>query len=227
MSIYYVSLVAGEALIWQPRRMSGILDMRVVELLTARLCHDLAGPIAALGNGAEMLADEDPDFAAEAVRLIADSAVQAASRLRFYRFAYGFGGDGAAAGGAPSELAVGFFAATTIVCDYATAVCLLPLPWQKLACNLLLVAADGLPRGGTLALDTGARGLVLDGVGEAATLAPELLAAMSSTIPTAALTPRTVQARFTALLACGLGQRLLTSTAEAGRFRIAASAATD
>jgi histidine phosphotransferase ChpT len=206
--------------------MSGMLDTRVVELLVARLCHDLAGPIAALGNGAEMLADEDSIFAGEAVRLIADSAVQAASRLRFYRFAYGFGGDGAAAGDAPSELAADFFAATTIACDYAAPVRLRPLPWQKLACNLLLVAADGLPRGGTLALNAGPHGLVLDAVGEAAALAPELLAAMSSTLPSAALTPRTAQASFAALLAGGLGQRLLAGTA-AARFSIATSAAAD
>jgi histidine phosphotransferase ChpT len=197
------------------------LDMRVLELLTARLCHDLAGPIAAIGNGAEMLADDDPDFAGEAVRLVADSALRAASRLRFYRFAYGFGGDGATAGGAPSELAAGFFAVTTTACDYAASVRLLPLPWQKLACNLLLVAADGLVRGGTLAVNADARGLVLDAVGEAAALTPELLMATSLTIPTAALTPRNVQAYFTALLARGLGRRLLADTAEAGRFRIA------
>jgi histidine phosphotransferase ChpT len=207
--------------------MSAMLDMRVVEMLTARLCHDLTGPIAALGNGAEMLADEDPNFAGETVRLIADSAVRAASRLRFYRFAYGFGAGGAVAGDAPSELVAGFFAATTIACDYATSVLVLPLPWQKLACNILLVAADGLPRGGTLALNAGAGGLVVDAVGEAAALAPELLAAMRSTVPTAALTPRTVQARFTALLAAELGQRLFAGGAETGQFRIAASSAAD
>ena len=30
--------------------MAVTVDMRVLELLTARLCHDLAGPIAAVGN---------------------------------------------------------------------------------------------------------------------------------------------------------------------------------
>jgi histidine phosphotransferase ChpT len=148
--------------------MAGILDIRVAELLMARLCHDLAGPIAALGNGAEMLADRDPDFTAETVRLIADSAVEAAHRLRFYRFVYGVGGDSTVAGAAPSKLAAGFFAATTIACDYAPSVRLLPLAWQKLACHLLLVAADGLPRGGSLVVSAGTRGLVLDAVGEAA-----------------------------------------------------------
>ena len=34
------------------------LDLRVLELLTARLCHELSGPIAAINNGVELLADE-------------------------------------------------------------------------------------------------------------------------------------------------------------------------
>jgi histidine phosphotransferase ChpT len=207
--------------------MAGILDLRVSELLMSRLCHDLAGPIAALGNGAEMLGDADPDFAAEAMRLVGDSAVQAAARLRFYRFAYGYGGEGMAVAGAPSELAARFFAATTTACDYAPSARRLPLPWQKLACNLLLVGAKGLPRGGTLLVDAGAAGLVLDAVGRAAALAPELLAALRLTMPTAALTPGTVQAYFAGLLARELGCRLWVGAAEAGRFRIGASAAAD
>jgi histidine phosphotransferase ChpT len=206
--------------------MADSIDMRVVELLTARLCHDLAGPIAAIGNGAEMLADEDPGFIGETVRLIADSAAQAAGRLRFYRFAFGFSGEGGAAGGAPSDLAAGFFAATAIACDYSPSVCQLSLAWQKLACNLLLVGADGLPRGGRVALRADGPSLVLEAHGEVAGLSPELLAATNLAIPTAALTPRTVQARFAALLAYALGQRLVTGAAEGGGLRIATSAAT-
>jgi histidine phosphotransferase ChpT len=207
--------------------MAEALDLRIVELLTARLCHDLAGPIAAIGNGAEMLADNDPDFAEETARLIAASAAQAANRLSFYRFAYGFGGEGAAAGGAPSELAAGFFATTTIVCDYSASLRRLPLTRQKLACNLLLVAADALPRGGRVALHADGSDLVLDARGEMALFAPELFAATSLITPAAVLTPRTVQARFAALLAGALGQRLVAGAAEAGRFRIATSAAPD
>jgi len=73
--------------------------MHVLELLTARLCHELSAPIAAINNGVELLADDDPDpgspprtdFGHEAATLIGDSARRAASRLQFYRFAYGFG----------------------------------------------------------------------------------------------------------------------------------------
>jgi len=75
-----------------------VIDMRVFALLCARLCHELSGPIGAANNGTESLADEDLDFAHEAVELISASVRQAAGRLQFYRFAYGFSGSGAAAG---------------------------------------------------------------------------------------------------------------------------------
>src|SRR5215470_19568661 len=69
------------------------VPMRVLELLTARLCHELSAPIAAINNGVELLADDDsdpgPNFSHEAATLIGDSARRAASRLQFYRFAYG------------------------------------------------------------------------------------------------------------------------------------------
>ena len=71
-----------------------VIDMRVFALLCARLCHELSGPIGAANNGTESLADEDLDFAHEAVELISASVRQAAGRLQFYRFAYGFSGSG-------------------------------------------------------------------------------------------------------------------------------------
>jgi histidine phosphotransferase ChpT len=204
--------------------MAGLLDMRVLELLMARVCHDLAGPIAAVGHGAEALADDDQDLVAEAVRLVADAAIRAANRLQFYRFAYGFGGDCAAAGNAPSDLALRFFEARAIACDYAPSARLLPLAWQKLACNLLLVSADLLPRGGAVAVHAGAGGLVVDAAGPAAALSPELTAALTLMLPPTALTPGTVQGYFAGLLARALDRRLLPVMAAAERVRIGAAA---
>ena len=54
--------------------MSHPVDLRVLELLAARLCHELIGPVAAIGNGAEVLADEEPDFVKDAVALVGESA---------------------------------------------------------------------------------------------------------------------------------------------------------
>jgi histidine phosphotransferase ChpT len=203
--------------------------MRISELLTTRLCHELSGPIAAINNGIELLCDEDPDLSAltganflnDAVALVSDSARRARNRLQFYRFAYGFSRLSATTGPAPHELATGLFAASRIVCDYAESVRIMSLHWQKLACNLLPLGADALPRGGRLWLTDDP--LTVEAVGEAAAFAPEARAALMLTTPINELTARTVQAYFAGLLAKALDCRLIAA-AEPGRVRLTAIA---
>jgi len=217
----------------QPRRavVTATLDIRVFELLIARLCHELSGPIAAINNGVELLADEPipagvgegPDFVDDAIALVGDSARRAANRLQFYRFAYGFGQSGPIVGVAPSELATRFFEATRIACDYGESIRALPLDWQRLACNLLLTGAEALSRGGNLVLAVGPAGLHLEAIGEFAALSPETSAALLLATPVAALTSRTVQAYFTGFLVETLTCRLVR-TGEPGRVRLSAIA---
>jgi histidine phosphotransferase ChpT len=206
--------------------MTGTLDLHVLELLIARLCHELIGPVAAVNNGVEVLAEEDADFAADAMRLVGDSARRAGVRLQFYRFAYGFASRGCTAhggfpGAPPHELARDYFAATRIACEYEEGARALPLEWQKLGCNLLLVGAEALPRGGNLALRASPSGPELTVSGGAAGLTPEVAAAVALACPVAALSARTVHGYFTGLLAQALGCRLLGIPAGPDSFRLA------
>ena len=184
------------------------VDIRVLELLTSRLCHEISGPIAAINNGIELLAEEDSDFQQDALALVGDSARRASSQLQFYRFAYGFSCDSAMVGPAPQDLANQFFATTRIACDYIDSARALPLACQKFACNLLLVGAEILSRGGRLALSDGPGTLDLRAIGEGAFLSSEASAALMVATPVSALTSRTVQPYFTGLLAGTLGWRL-------------------
>jgi histidine phosphotransferase ChpT len=207
-----------------PRSPAGETDaveMRILELLTSRLCHEISGPIAAINNGIELLVEEDADFQRVALALIGDSARRASLQLQFYRFAYGFSRGGTTVGAAPPDLANLFFSTTRIACNYDETVRLLPLASQKLACNLLLVGAEALARGGDLTLSYGRHGLELQAVGEGVFLKPEIEAALLLATPVAALTSRTVQAYFTAILADTLGCRLIHST-EPRRFQLTA-----
>lgn len=206
------------------------VDMRVLELLTARLCHELSGPLAAINNGIELLTEEEAalglspesNFVRDAIALVSGSACRAGSRLQFYRFAYGSGKNGANAGPPPHELARGLFEATRIACDCADGVRALPAPWQKLACNLLPIGAEALPRGGHLALtDTP---LSIEALGEGAALSPEAHAALMLATPIADLSARTVQAYFTGLLAKTLDCSLRVTTAP-GRVQLSVIAA--
>ncbi len=203
--------------------MTRSIDLRVVELLSAKLCHDLIGPIAAISNGAELLADEEPEFVRDAVALVGDSARKASKRLQFYRFAYGFSGGGIA-GPQPHQLAAEFFEDGGIACDYSAETQALPLAQQKLACALLALAGEALPRGGRLVAGAGAAGPEIEAEGDGTGPSPQIRAAMSLAPPPAELTSRTVGAYFAGLLAEALGCRLVI-TDRPGGFRLAAVAA--
>jgi len=198
--------------------MTQAIDLRVVELLAARLCHDLIGPISAISNGAELLADEEPEFAREAAALVGDSAKKAIRNLQFYRFAFAFRG-GTLAGPAPHLLAAEFFAQTAIECDYRAEVRDLSLDQQKLACAMLALAGEGLPRGGRLVLSADAAGPQIDATGAGPGLSPEIRAALTLAAPAASLTSRTVGGYFAGLLAEGLGRRLSVAD-KPGGFRL-------
>lgn len=60
-------------------------------LVGSRLCHDLIGPIGAIGNGVELLslAPGSGSTGAEEVALITQSVTTLTARLRFFRIAFG------------------------------------------------------------------------------------------------------------------------------------------
>jgi histidine phosphotransferase ChpT len=194
------------------------IDLRVCELLTARLCHDLAGPIAAIGNGAELLDDEDPDFVRQAGTLIGDSAGTAAKRLQLFRFVYGLSA-GASVGPPPHLLASEYFTGGSVACDYRDAARALDAPWQRLGCALLIVAGESLPRGGRICLEAAGDTVAVTGEGEGARVSDEAADALLLRTPVAALTSRTVGIYFAGLLAQQLDHRL-NAAAEPPGFRI-------
>jgi histidine phosphotransferase ChpT len=130
----------------------------LASLLCSRLCHDLMSPVGALNNGIELLADEqDPDMRERCLELLSDSARVTASKLKFFRLAFGAAGgfgDTVESGEARAALEgllgtdgrteLGWMVADSKLSKGAT----------KLLLNLALIAADALVRGGRL--DVGA-----------------------------------------------------------------------
>src|SRR5580704_12281150 len=68
------------------------VDIRVLELLSSKICHDLVSPVSAINNGVELIEDIGGSVVDEAMKLIGDSAGQASRRLRLFRVAYGRAG---------------------------------------------------------------------------------------------------------------------------------------
>jgi histidine phosphotransferase ChpT len=196
------------------------IELRVVELLSARLCHDLIGPVSAIGNGVELLTDDDPEFVLDAVALVGESARKASKQLQFYRFAYGFSGGGLT-GPEPHQLAAEFFADTGIECDYRADARALAPEGQQLACAMLALAGEGLPRGGRLVLRADTAGPEIEATGQGTGPSPAARAALTLAAPAGELTSRTVGGYFAGLLAEALGWRLIVVD-QPGGFRLAA-----
>jgi histidine phosphotransferase ChpT len=179
----------------------GMVDLRIAEFLAARLCHELVSPIGAISNGLEILEDEE-DFASDAGALIGLSARQASRRLQFYRVAYG--STTGLADDIVRRAAMDMFAEGKVALEWRIGA--LPAGWHKLAGNLVLLAAEALPRGGRVILDRDASGgIAAIAEGEGARLAEPVAALIAEPDDPEALSPRTVQAAFTAALAHRVG----------------------
>lgn len=67
------------------------MDIRIIEFLASRMCHDLISPIGAVHNGIEFLQDMGAEGVDDAIGLIAHSSSQASARLQLFRLVYGAG----------------------------------------------------------------------------------------------------------------------------------------
>jgi len=196
-------------------------------LLVSRVCHDLVSPVGAVVNGLEVLEDEtDMAMRADALRLVAASAEQAAARLQFARIAFG------AAGSAGAELDLaevgritsGLLKGGKVELVWKAEAVNWPKDWAKLLMNAVLVAADCLPRGGRVHVETGgdatAPKFVIRAAGTIARLTPEVEWALKGE-PVAPLDGRSIQPYLTFHLSQGLALALSVGVAE-GEVRFAA-----
>lgn len=65
-------------------------NIKVLELLASKICHDIISPVGAVSNGVELMQELGPDEGV--IDLIAFSASQANAKLKTLRMAYGLGG---------------------------------------------------------------------------------------------------------------------------------------
>jgi histidine phosphotransferase ChpT len=190
-------------------------QLELAALLCSRVCHDLISPVGAIVNGLEVLDDnpkpEDREFALDLIR---KSAKNASARLQFCRLAFGAAGSA----GAQIDLGDAQTMARGQIEDNKTTIAwnlprlLLPKNRVKLLLNMLIVAQQTIPRGGTLTVDA---------IGEGETMSFRITAAgLNARVPqniagmlagqAHAVDAHAVQPYYTRLLAeaCGLKVKL-------------------
>lgn len=181
-------------------------DLDLASLLASRLCHDVVGPVGAIQNGLEMMA-EDESVAEMAMDLIRKSARQASAKLQYARMAYG------AAGGAevldPAEagrLTAEMFAGERATLDWTWAGDPAPKGPVKLAMLLATFALGCVPRGGTISVRHNDAGLEVRAAGSSVRTPPFLDVATGG--GGEVMDPRAVQALLIDRLAAAEGWRI-------------------
>lgn len=131
------------------------LDLRVTELLTSRICHDLISPVGAINNGVELFEEMGAQFGEEAVKLIGHSADMASRRLRLFRVCYGAAGGEAGLGCDDALVTMRDYVAGSRVSLSWSAEKLKALPGlprgvAKVLLNLTIIAYEALVHGGMI-----------------------------------------------------------------------------
>jgi histidine phosphotransferase ChpT len=128
-------------------------SLDLAALVCSRVCHDVISPVGAIVNGLEVLEeDNDPSMREFALDLIRKSAKQASARLQFARLAFGAAGSAGAAIdlGDAESVAKGMFGDDKISLTWSSPRVLMPKNLVKLLLNLVTLATNAIPRGGSI-----------------------------------------------------------------------------
>ena len=203
--------------------------LELAALLCSRVCHDLISPVGAVVNGLEVLEEsKDEETRTFAMDLIKKSSQTASARLQFCRLAFGAAGSAGAAIdlGDAQGVARGFLEDGKTRLEWNLPRELLPKNRVKLLLNLLLLAGQTIPRGGTMKVDPLGEGQAMSfritATGQNARIPQAVPGLLAGEPGGHAVDSHAIQPFYTGLLArsCGL---TVTLTPEGGGIVVAAA----
>ena len=194
-------------------------ELDLAALLSSRLCHDLVGPVGAIGNGLEVMQDDDdPAMRDQAIELLGLSVGQALGRLKFYRMAFG------ASSGAGADISLrdarqvaqDFLEGSRVTLDWPDASVNVDggigKSAVKLLMNMVLLGSEALPRGGSLAVAINRNGagshLAVTASGEGARLPDKAVVALRPDVSLGEVEPKAAPVYLAVQLARTLGSEL-------------------
>jgi histidine phosphotransferase ChpT len=182
-------------------------------LLCSRVCHDLISPVGAIMNGLEVMEEgKDEETSQFAMDLIKKSAKTASAKLQFCRLAFGAAGSAGAQidTGDAEKVARGLIEDERFKVGWNLPRVLLAKNRVKLLLNMLLLAAQAIPRGGQVVVDPvgegDATGFRITVTGTNAKVPQAIPGLLSATPGEHAIDAHAIQPFYTGMLAknCGL-----------------------
>jgi histidine phosphotransferase ChpT len=208
------------------------IDLRALELACSKLCHDAISPIGAVNNGLELLEEEDDAaLKAEAAALAQRSAKRGSIILQVYRSAFGNAGNQASFGPREAvalgqELLSG--GKVQLLAPNLPESSQFPAGYGKVTLNVIVMAADALPRGGTVELSVtppqaGSGAIEVQCGGQQIAWSQEFARAITREVTADELTAHNILPYMCATFAQRLGMRLAVEQQGPGILRIVAA----
>ncbi len=191
-----------------------VSNLELSALISSKICHDIIGPVGAIFNGLEVLAeDDDPESRDYALNIIKDFTTQASAKLQFARFAFGAAGTAGAVIDLRNahDITQAYLAGEKQTLDWQVPPGHMEKDRVKLLLNMISAAITALPRGGTLQVAVmdpeGAPSFMIRCSGQAAR-PPQNLTEFIAGNHAGTLDALTIQPYYTCLLAQSAGMTL-------------------
>lgn len=196
-----------------------IENTKLAALVASRLCHDLVEPIGAIIQGHEMIRGEDGKVDPDALSLLDQGVAKAWAKLEFFRFAIaGSVAEGDSQLEEGREVATRLYGALKPELQWTAPPVAMPRPAVRVILNLLLIANECLPRGGTVEVTAQPFGdggeVIIRATGNRASLRAPTAEALRGETPEGGLSGHSVQPMLTGLLARQAGVDLAARESE-------------
>lgn len=179
-----------------------IENTRLTALVASRICHDMVEPMSAIIQGLEMIKGADGKTDPDALSLLDHGVGKAWAKLEFFRFAMaGAVAEGDSTIDEGKDVAHKLYSVLKPELKWSVPAVQMPRPAVRVIVNLLLIANECLPRGGTVEITGKAGEIIITASGPRAKLREPTAVALKGDAGDEHLSGHTIQPTLTGLLA--------------------------